>query len=390
MNRDDLEDARIRAALQRDLGRLEAGLVDDPAAAVGTRVRARSRRRRAVVATTTVIGLFAVAATTATVIDDEPAKVETVSPTEEQQPTTPAPPDLTPGDRSSGQNPLLPLTAGIMYLEEPPLRPRWGPAMVWTGSEIVAWGGQASDGSERTFTDGAAYNVATRRWRPMAQAPLPGGESRPVGVMTGAGVVIAQGANAARWEPATNTWSELPDPPRPVVDLATDGTLAVSASANAVLDTRDGRWRELPEPPVHLERPTTAWTGSQLIVVGGPSTAFASAVALAVDPSEGMWRRLATPPDRLHAEALSADWDGERVVVVNYDMQAVAYDPRTDQWEQLPDTPARFFENAPTFASPGDGTGVAFHALAAVVRTAGGAWVPLPNALLPQGRVISP
>lgn len=388
---DDVLDERIRAALRQDLGSLDGALVEDPAGVVRTHVRARRRRRRAALVTAVAVCLVAIAATMAIVVDDDAQEVESISPTIETSPSTAAPTSAAPtvSPTSRALDTILPLPGGLARLPAPPLSPRYGPAMIWTGSEIVAWGATAPEGGQ-SLTDGAAYDVTARRWRLMAESPLPGGgEYEPVGVMTGSGVVIAQGSAAARWDPSTDTWHELPDPPRPVKDLATDGTLVVSASANAVLDTRSGRWRELPEPPVTLERSATAWTGDELVVIGGPSTPFTSAVALGLDLVEGRWRRLADPPDRLHAEALSADWDGEHVIVVNYDMQAVAYDPQTDRWEQLPATPARFYENSPTFVSSGDGTGVAFHALAAVVRTTTGAWIPLPNDLLPGGRVLS-
>ena len=79
-------------------------------------------------------------------------------------------------------------------------------------------------------------------------------------------------------------------------------------------------------------------------MIGGPGDAFRSAVAYAYDPAADAWRRLADPPAKLHAEALAADWDGKRVVVVNYDMQAHSYDPATNTWTTLKSVPARFSE----------------------------------------------
>ena len=57
-------------------------------------------------------------------------------------------------------------TEGIDLIEPPPLGPRGDIATAFTGTELVAWGGdlEASNmglpGPDRTYADGAAYNLA--------------------------------------------------------------------------------------------------------------------------------------------------------------------------------------------------------------------------------------
>ncbi|HET6967994.1 MAG TPA: hypothetical protein VFI44_06935, partial [Ornithinibacter sp.] len=56
-----------------------------------------------------------------------------------------------------------------------PFAARSGPAVVWTGSEMIVWGG---DGER---LDGAAFDPATGAWREIAPAPLePRASSRVV------------------------------------------------------------------------------------------------------------------------------------------------------------------------------------------------------------------
>jgi Galactose oxidase, central domain len=58
-----------------------------------------------------------------------------------------------------------------------PLAGRFGHAAVWTGTEVLVWGGVRpvrAGRSEVALADGAAYRPATRRWRRIAPAPLPG------------------------------------------------------------------------------------------------------------------------------------------------------------------------------------------------------------------------
>ena len=97
-----------------------------------------------------------------------------------------------------------------------PLEPRLGHMAVWTGTELVVWGGS---GRERLYADGAAYDPARRRWRRLARSPL-----RPrqhaQGIWTGREVLVVGGQNlrgftrdAAAYDPDTDTWRKLPLPP---------------------------------------------------------------------------------------------------------------------------------------------------------------------------------
>lgn len=367
---------RLRPATTPDRP-LDRHPVDSVRGRVGQR---RSRRRRA-----TAVGAAAVLLTAAGIVavvdrSDDHESVDVVSPSTEEQTdpsatttattttttvtttVTTAPPSTT---STTVTEPAKPPAPG-----GPPLAVRGDVAMAWTGSEVVVWGGDVEafnmglPGGDRSFADGAAYDPATGVWRPISPSPLPATAETPVAAMTDRGVVLVRGTATAIWDPDTDTWRSLDDAPEPeapegggspqVSDLVGDGERVISHSANAVLDVEAGTWVMLPEPPVRLERPTTAWTGRELIVVGGPNTPFTAAEAIAVDPDEGSWRTLPAPPPELHAEALSAAWDGDRVVVVNYDMTAATYDPGADAWTRLPDVPARFYEWSPqTFAAGG-------------------------------------
>jgi len=162
----------------------------------------------------------------------------------------------------------------------------------------------------------------------------------------------------------------------------------ISASAHGMLDPETGAWHAIPPLP-GLERKAVVWTGHELFVIGGPGSAFTSAAAYAFDPAGNAWRRLADPPAQLHAEALAADWDGKRVVVVNYDMQAHSYDPTTNTWTELPSVPARFSEWGPTLRSSG-GDSIAFMAGSVAVLNSADDWTPLPYGSIPSiGTVVS-
>jgi hypothetical protein len=119
-------------------------------------------------------------------------------------------------------------------------------------------------------------------------------------------------------------------------------------------------------------------------VVGGPGTAFTTAKAIIYNLAGDSWRTSPPAPEGMTAAALAAGWDGRRVVVVNYDMRAAAYDPSTNQWDDLPPVPARFFESYPSVVAQ-SGTTMAFMAQTVAVLTPEDSWVPLPYASVPNG-----
>ncbi|MDQ1494039.1 MAG: hypothetical protein QOG69_522, partial [Actinomycetota bacterium] len=84
----------------------------------------------------------------------------------------------------SGVTPSVPTTdagtaAALIHdhwsqLPDAPITPRLRPAVAWTGTRMLVWGGiENSYGSDsQVFADGASYDPAGRHWTTMAAAPL--------------------------------------------------------------------------------------------------------------------------------------------------------------------------------------------------------------------------
>ena len=117
-------------------------------------------------------------------------------------------------DRSDGE---WQMTIGA----EAPISSRTGHVSVWTGSELVVWGGwrtTSDPGLLETLDDGAAYDPATDTWRLLAPSPLVGRVGAGV-VWTGTEMLVLatqQGGvlptrNGAAYNPATDTWRILPE-----------------------------------------------------------------------------------------------------------------------------------------------------------------------------------
>jgi hypothetical protein len=138
----------------------------------------------------------------------------------------------------------------------------WGGVLVWTGNELIYWGGGEPGDPENVR--GAAYDPVSDAWRPIADAPI--GLNLASGVWTGREVIvfgsllngrnIASTPNAlgAAYDPATDTWREIAPS-----DLSPQASSAVWVGDRMVawdygfgaaeyLPDRD-EWRRLPNVP---------------------------------------------------------------------------------------------------------------------------------------------
>jgi hypothetical protein len=172
-------------------------------------------------------------------------------------------------------------------LPKPPLTFGDGSVAVWTGSRLFVWGGDTGTATDATrgLTSGTAaalYDPQTRTWATTPPSPI-ASRAHSIAVWTGREVLIWGGEvsagtqalrpdDGAAYDPATHRWhaiSATGAPRRPPE--------AVSAAGNAT--------------PVE----SGAWTGSRLVVVFGPFTATAtetSVAASAYDPKTDRWQPL--------------------------------------------------------------------------------------------------
>jgi N-acetylneuraminic acid mutarotase len=96
------------------------------------------------------------------------------------------------------------------------LGPRDTAAGVWTGEELLVWGGygRSQECTPCLHADGGAYDLATDTWTPIAGSPLSGrGGHRAV--WTGRDMVVWGGydtemrADGARYRPSADTWAAV-------------------------------------------------------------------------------------------------------------------------------------------------------------------------------------
>lgn len=188
------------------------------------------------------------------------------------------------------------------------------PIVVWTGTEVVVWGGEKPSEGD-WHADGAAYNPATGTWRDLADSPL-----------------SARSEHAAAW-----TGEEI---------IICCGRIEGSGSSAAAYDPQADEWREIPAPPISPAFAEAVWTGEEMIVFGGVGGGGTSNLvgAAAYNPTTDSWRRLADLPYGLERTADATMGDG---VIYAWPSPSqgsspgpLEYDIASDTWSPLPTPPA--------------------------------------------------
>lgn len=137
---------------------------------------------------------------------------------------------------------------------------RYWHGAVWTGTEMMVWGGTAGG---KFLSTGALYNPVTDTWRPVPESRAPSGRLDMVMAWTGDEVLVWGGRapgpqghrDGARFDPERNTWSPM-------------------SSLNA--------------PPPTVE-PEGVWTGRELVVWGDDTSEGAR-----YDPARDLWIPMTT------------------------------------------------------------------------------------------------
>jgi hypothetical protein len=348
-----------------DLPGLDERLRQLPAAlAEGIAARGRRRLRRAGAAAA-VAALLAGAVLTRAVLVDRPTPV--LGPLLVQ--------DATPAQLAGGRWRALPvLPAGQ-------LEPREQAAVIWTGRQLVFWGG-ASHPPVRAHADGAAFNPDTNQWATLPPAPegqwrykaTTGSRSRSTtGSRSGPAARCWSGeagpSPTLRVRPAWPGWptdrlgSRTSDlaaapPPAPAAQVCQHEPMGPLDRPGADGRRRGGRPRGRhqgrrlrpghqpvadagPQPrltggPGHLQARTAMWAGTRLLVwnfwsptarTANNPTAVASRPEAepggidlwAYDPTGDRWTVLPDPPDQVRrmVAAASMVWTGQEVIIAS-------------------------------------------------------------------------
>jgi len=239
---------------------------------------------------------------------------------------------------------------------------RYDASVAWTGQELLIWGGESCAGASCPndqaphLADGAAYNVANDAWRKLAPSRLSGREAAAT-VWTGTEMLVWGGttgqalvADGAAYNPAEDTWRPLAASPlsaRTAAGAVWSGREMLvwggsETADGAAYDPAADRWRLLSAAPIAgRSHPISAWTGREMILWSGSGLSDGAAY----DPATDRWRTIAPSPLRGRFAPASV-WTGRELVVWGGDSDqtfvaddGAAYDPAADRWRSLPRSP---------------------------------------------------
>ena len=239
--------------------------------------------------------------------------------------------------------------------------PREAHTAVWTGTEMIVWGGYNATSDTDTNT-GGRYNPATDSWTATSTTGAPVARDTHSAVWTGTKMVVWGGGNevfvpkdtGGRYDPTTNTWLATATTGAPAARLYHTAVWSGSRmvvwggyNGNSDVDT-GGRYDPTADSwatttrtgaPTSRDGHTAVWTGSRMVVWGGEDDAVvAQNTGSRYDPVLNSWSVIATTGAPTARWLHTAVWTGTRMIVWG-GLDGVSdlntggnYDPTADAW----------------------------------------------------------
>jgi N-acetylneuraminic acid mutarotase len=237
------------------------------------------------------------------------------------------------------------------------LPPRAGHTAIWTGTEMIIWGGFTQFfGSQLPYTaSGHRYNPVADTWTEVSSVGAPSARDNHVAVWTGNEMIIWGGVGSvvhfdgARYRPGSNTWQPISSVLAPAESLSNSAVwsgaemLVWSGGVGGRYDPASDSWLRLPAPAIARAAGHTAvWTGSRMIVWGGhPSLAVD--VGAMYDPATDAWQTISNSNAPSGRNGHTAVWTGTEMIVWGGSggspsalrSTGGAYNPFTDTWRSI-------------------------------------------------------
>ena len=164
--------------------------------------------------------------------------------------------------------------------------PRFAHTAIWTGTEMIIWGGDPGTGLGFANT-GGRFRLGTNDWRGVSVIGAPSGRIGHTAIWTGSEMIVWGGTSdgttalndGARYDPATDTWRPMQGAPisRTGHDAVWTGTEMIvwggdnADNSGAAYNPAHDTWRLLTvtNAPSPRSGQTAVWTGGEMIVWGG-------------------------------------------------------------------------------------------------------------------------
>ena len=183
---------------------------------------------------------------------------------------------------------------------------RYQHSVVWTGSVMIVWGGRSSSGY---FNSGARYNPSTDKWTSISGTNAPGVRFGQSGIWTGSVMIVWGGWNGtylsdgAKYNPSADSWTAI----------STTNT-----------------------PPARYSH-TAVWTGNQMVVWGGDGSGGQLNSGGRYNPSTNAWSTVSLTNAPSSRDTNTTIWTGSQMIVFGGGYEETLanggkYDPVADTW----------------------------------------------------------
>lgn len=238
---------------------------------------------------------------------------------------------------------------------------------VWSGSEMIIWGGYNYDGNDNFFNTGGRYNPDTNSWTATSTTNAPAGRESHIAVWSGSEMIVWGGDffdttnthylnTGGRYNPVTNSWVAMSTTNAPAGrDVSSPvwtgnemifwGGFGSSGYLNSggrySPDTNSWLATSTINAPSRRSGHRTVWTGTEMIIWGGWNGSVNLNTGGRYTAGTDSWLATNTTNAPGARDNHSAIWTGSQMIVWGGDFYdgtdhylntGGRYNPNTDSW----------------------------------------------------------
>jgi N-acetylneuraminic acid mutarotase len=239
---------------------------------------------------------------------------------------------------------------------------RGGHTAIWTGSEMILWGGAHFDpfNGDVPFNTGGRYNPVTNNWIATDTMNAPDAREGHTAIWTGSEMVVWGGAGfsvglntGARYNPHTDSWIAINTFGAPAARLGHNAVwtgnemiiwagydnnafIYVNTGGRYQLSTDSWTATTLANAPAARSGHTGVWVGSEMIVWGGYNGSYLNSGSK-YNPNLDTWIATSTLGAPTARESHTAAWTGNEMIIWGgYNGMEIGtggrYAPAADSW----------------------------------------------------------
>jgi hypothetical protein len=216
--------------------------------------------------------------------------------------------------------------------------PRFNHTAIWTGSKMIIWGGERG-GPDPLLGDGALYDPMSKTWSPMSTTNAPSPRFGHTAVWTGQDMIVWGGYSTngivgagAIYTPSTDTWTALPTTGEPVGRIrhtavfgdnymivwgGTSGNnQALLSGGHYNISTKMWSPTTTVGAPIPRTQHSATWVGDRMVVWGGMDFFDWFSDGAFYSPFDNKWTgKTSTTNPASPRESHTAVWSGTEILM---------------------------------------------------------------------------